>query len=105
MAETLDQEIGWYCISAPLSNSPGRPSLRGKRDERKTWSTLDLISAENAGWPKQGAIPAWLRTFHITRSEPVMGFADRKTKKSVRYRHEDKWRLTSTKPLQKLAIF
>ena len=43
MAETLDQKIGGYEISTPLSNSSGRPSLRGNRDERKTWSTLDLL--------------------------------------------------------------
>jgi len=71
MAETLDQKIGWYCISAPLSNSSGRPSLRGNRDERKAWSTLDLISAENAGWLKQGALPAWLRRHGITRCTAV----------------------------------
>ena len=49
MTETLDQKIGGYCISASLSNSSGRPSLPGNRDERKTWSTLHLLSAENAG--------------------------------------------------------
>src|SRR2546429_9405700 len=56
MTETLDQKIGWHCISASLSNSSGRPSLRGNRDERKTWSTLDLVSAENAGCPTQGGL-------------------------------------------------
>ena len=70
MAETLDQKIDGYVISASLSNSSGRLSLRENRDERKTWSTLHLLSAENAGWPKQGVIPAWLRTFHITQREP-----------------------------------
>ena len=54
MTETLDQKIGKYVISAPLSNSSGRLSLREKKDERKTWSTLHLISAENAGSSKQG---------------------------------------------------
>src|SRR5260370_2544023 len=54
MTETLDQKIERYCISAPLSNSSGRPSLRGNRDERRTWSTLHLSSDENAGSSKQG---------------------------------------------------
>jgi len=49
MAETLDQKIERYFVSAILSNSSGRLSLRENRDERKTWSTLDLTSAENAG--------------------------------------------------------
>src|SRR5438067_1000365 len=79
MTETLDQKIEWYYISAALSNSSGRPSLRGNRDERKTWSTLHLLSAENAGWPKQGAIPAWSRRHDITRRTAVMACADRKS--------------------------
>src|SRR5881398_3506382 len=79
MTEKLDQKIGGYGISAPLSNSSGRPSLRGNRDERKTWSTLHLLSAENAGWPKQGAIPAWLRRPGITQRTAVMAGADRKS--------------------------
>ncbi len=54
MAETLDQKIEGNCISAPLSNSSGRPALRVKGDERETWSMLHLISAENAGSSKQG---------------------------------------------------
>jgi hypothetical protein len=54
MAETLDQKIKPQGISVTLSNSSGRPFLRGNRDERKTWSTLYLISAENAGSSKQG---------------------------------------------------
>jgi len=54
MAETLDQKIEQDCISLPLSNSSGRPSLRRNRDERKTWSALHLSSAENAGCPTQG---------------------------------------------------
>jgi hypothetical protein len=54
VTETLDQKIEWYGISTNLSNSSGRPFLRGNRDERKTWSTLDLVSAENAGSSKQG---------------------------------------------------
>src|SRR5260370_40630993 len=54
MTEALDQKIERYCISAPLSNSSGRPSLRGNRDERRTWSTLHLSSDENAGSSKQG---------------------------------------------------
>jgi hypothetical protein len=54
MTETLDQKIGKYVISAPLSNSSGRLSLRENKDERKTWSTLHLSSAENAGSSKQG---------------------------------------------------
>jgi hypothetical protein len=37
-----------------LSNLSGMPLVRGNRDERKTWSTLDLISVENAGSSKQG---------------------------------------------------
>jgi hypothetical protein len=76
MTETLDQKIEEYVISTALSNSSGRPFLRGKRDERKTWSTLHLVSAENAGWPKQGAIPAWLRRHDITQSTAVMAGAD-----------------------------
>jgi hypothetical protein len=36
MAETLDQKIDGYVISASLSNSSGRLSLREKRGERKT---------------------------------------------------------------------
>ncbi len=54
MAETLDQKIKRYGISPALSNSSGRPSLRRNKDERKTWSTLHLSSAENAGSSKQG---------------------------------------------------
>ncbi len=46
MTETLDQKIEWYVISALLSNSSGRPSIRGNRDERKTWSTLDRAPKE-----------------------------------------------------------
>ncbi|GHO67947.1 hypothetical protein KSC_068390 [Ktedonobacter sp. SOSP1-52] len=48
-----------YAPKAVLSNLSGMPFVRGNRDERKTWSTLDLISVENAGSPKQGVIPAW----------------------------------------------
>src|SRR5437879_157848 len=51
--ETRDQKRERYGISPALSNSSGRPSLRGERDERKTWSTLPLNSAENAGSSKQ----------------------------------------------------
>jgi hypothetical protein len=54
MTETLDQKIKRYGISVTFSNSSGRPFVRGNRDERKTWSTLDLTSAENAGSSKQG---------------------------------------------------
>jgi hypothetical protein len=54
MAETLDQKLERYGISPALSNSSGRPSLRRNRDERKTWSTRDLNSAEKAGSSKQG---------------------------------------------------
>ena len=52
------------------------PLSEGKRGERKTWSTLHLLSAENAGWPKQGAIPAWLRRHGMTRRTAVMACAD-----------------------------
>ena len=34
-------------------------STRDSRDERDAWSTSHLLSAGNAGSPKQGAIPAW----------------------------------------------
>ena len=57
MAETRDQKREWDGISLPLSNSSGRPSKRVDRDEWKTWSTLDLLSAENAGSPQQGRNP------------------------------------------------
>ena len=46
MTETLDQKIGKYVISAPLSNSSGRLSLRENKDERKTWSTLHRAPKE-----------------------------------------------------------
>ena len=42
MAEMLDQEIEVYVVSAPLSNSSGRLSLRKNRDERK--SLLHAVS-------------------------------------------------------------
>ena len=93
MTETLDQKIGRYYISASLSNSSGRPSLRGNRDERKTWSTLDLLSAENAGLPKQD-IAAWQRSCCITRCRSVMDSADR----HVRYRQRDKCGVIGMKP-------
>lgn len=53
MTETLDQKRGQHGISAALSNASGRPVVRGKRDERKTSSTLHLMSAEHAGCPPQ----------------------------------------------------
>jgi hypothetical protein len=34
-------------------------STRVSRDEQDAWSTSHLLSAGNAGSPKQGAIPAW----------------------------------------------
>jgi len=46
MTETLDQKIEEDVISPALSNSSGRPSLRGKKDERKTWSTLHRAPKE-----------------------------------------------------------
>jgi len=54
MAETLDQKRKRQGISVAFSNASGRPFLRGKRDERKTWSTLHLLSAEQAGSSQQG---------------------------------------------------
>jgi len=67
-------------------------ALRGNRDERKTWSTLHLLSAENAGLPKQD-IPAWQRSCCITRCRSVMDSADR-----LRYRQRDKCRAIGMKP-------
>ena len=93
MAETLDQKIKRHCISVTLSNSSGRPSLRGNRDERKTWSTLHLLSAENAGLPKQD-LPAWQRSCCITRCRSVTDSADR----HVRYRQRDKCGVIGMKP-------
>ena len=54
MTETRDQEVAMCAPITLLSNLSGMPFVRGNRDERKTWSTLDLISAENAGSSKQG---------------------------------------------------
>jgi hypothetical protein len=54
-------------------------TTRAIQDERDAWSTSDLTSAENAGYPKQGAIPAWVRNFRSTQGGPVMGSADRST--------------------------
>ena len=55
MTETLDQKVGRSVGPTALSNPSGMPFLRGEtRDERVTWSTLHLASAENAGCPTQG---------------------------------------------------
>src|SRR6266516_5896545 len=73
-------------------------TTRAIQDERDAWSTSDLTSAENAGCPKQGAIPAWVRTFHSTQRGPVMGCADHNTTKWMRYWHEDKQVAIVVKP-------
>ena len=54
MTETLDQKIGGMASLPPYPTLLADPLYEGKRDERKTWSTLHLISAENAGSSKQG---------------------------------------------------
>ncbi len=54
MAETLDQKIKRYASLPLYPTLLAAPFLRGDRDERKTWSTLELFSAEKAGSSKQG---------------------------------------------------
>src|SRR5947209_14034844 len=94
MAETRDQKREWDGISLPLSNSSGRPSKRVDRDEWKTWSTLDLLSAENAGSPQQGRNPCMVTEAWYDSTYGCHGLC----RLLRQYRQRDKRRRTEAKP-------
>jgi hypothetical protein len=70
----------------PYPSMLADPYYEGNTGRTGSLEHVGSHPAENAGCPKQGVIPAWVRNFRSTQGGPVMGSADRTTGSRVAIR-------------------